>query len=57
MTSGNVSDESNNDPSREPALFAARLTPHRVMLEIIARQALRMDGADGAPKKAVREAP
>jgi uncharacterized protein len=31
----------------------ARLTPHRVMLEIIARsQALRMDGADGAPKKA-----
>jgi uncharacterized protein len=36
----------------------ARLTPHRVMLEIIARsQALRMDGADGTPKKAVREAP
>jgi hypothetical protein len=31
----------------------ARLTPHRVMLEIIARsQALRMDGADGGPKKA-----
>jgi uncharacterized protein len=39
------------------AALLARLTPHRVMLEIIARQALRMDGADGAPKKAVREAP
>jgi uncharacterized protein len=39
------------------AALLARLTPHRVMLEIIARQALRTDGADGAPKKAVREAP
>jgi uncharacterized protein len=36
----------------------AWLTPHRVMLEIIARsQAQRMDGADGAPKKATPEAP
>jgi uncharacterized protein len=36
----------------------ARLTPHRVMLEIIARsQAQRKDAADGTPKKAVREAP
>jgi uncharacterized protein len=36
----------------------ARLTPHRVMLEIIARsQAQRKDAADGAPNKAVREAP
>ena len=36
---------------------AGATTPHRVMLEIIARQALRKDGADGAPKKAVREVP
>jgi hypothetical protein len=36
----------------------ARLTPHRVMLEIIGRsQALRMDEAAGAPKRAGQEAP
>jgi uncharacterized membrane protein len=29
MTSGNASDDVNDHPHREPALFAARLTPHR----------------------------
>src|SRR5262249_54991880 len=38
--------------------LVARLTPHRLLLEIIARsQTSRMDEADGAAKKAVREAP
>jgi uncharacterized protein len=38
--------------------LVARLTPHRVMLGIIARsQAHRMEEADGAAKKAAREAP
>jgi uncharacterized membrane protein len=29
MTHGNASDDANDHASREPALFAARLTPHR----------------------------